>query len=207
MSSDRTENELFGFSNTILSTARELLLDNISDQLILYPAGTLYETDSAKFFMSLPAAVPIFEPAKLSLRIQGDGTGVNIDTAADYRPSGLNKQPVSRPPLPPGRYAISSAFAAPGVKATFSDSFTVNKDMSELSVLAQNTQYLQQFAQPLDMKDGKMMNSVFDSWAQASADRNTVTETIRVRRSWLLLGILLALFAAELVLRRRWDID
>jgi len=205
MASDRTENELFSFSTTLLSIAKELLLDNISDQLILYPANTLTETDSAKFFMSLPAAVQIFEPVNLSLKIRNDG--ITFDTAVTYRPNGLNKQPLSLPALPPGRYAVSAALAAPGVKAAFSDSFTVNIDMSELSVPAQNTQYLQEFAQPLDMSDSIMASAVFDSWERRSAEKNTVTETVRINRSWLLLCIILTLLAAELILRRARGVD
>jgi hypothetical protein len=207
MSTDRAESELFSFSNTILSIAREMLLDNISDQLILYPAGPLTETDSAKFMMSMPAAVPIFEPVKLSLQIQNDNNGININTTLDYTPQGLNRQPVSFSPLPPGRYAISSSLDAGGIKATFIDSFTVNKDMSELSVLAQNTQYLQEFAQPLDMRDTAAVNSTFYSWDQRSAEQFTVAETVRFHRSWLLLGIVFMILAVELVLRRVWGID
>ncbi|MDR2693960.1 MAG: hypothetical protein LBB74_07070 [Chitinispirillales bacterium] len=205
MASDRAESELFSFSNILLSAAKELLLDNISDQLILYPAGTLTETDSARFLMSLPAAVPIFEPVNLSLQIKNDGTV--IDTAVTYRPNGLNKQPLSLPTMPPGRYAISATLTAPGVKAAFRDSFTVNVDMSELSVLSQNTQYLQEFAQPLDITDSVATNAVFDSWERRSAEKNTVTETVRINRSWLLLLIILALLAAELVLRRARGVD
>jgi len=205
MSSDRAESELFSFSNTLLSTAKELLLDNISDQLILYPAGALTETDSARFLMSLPAAVPIFEPVKLSVKIQN--ANVSIDSTFDYYPTGLNRQPLSFPALPPGRYGIASALEGAGVKAAFIDSFTVNRDMSELSVLAQNTQYLQEFAQPLDMKDTAAANSVFEAWSRRSAERSTVAETVRINKSWLLLGIILALFAAELILRRRRGVD
>ena len=206
MSSDRAENELFSFSNTILSAAKELLLDNISDQLILYPANTLTETDSARFMMSLPAAVPIFEPVKLSIQIKDDNTA--IDTTINYSPTGLNKQPLSFQPLPPGRYAISAALdGSGGIKASFVDSFTVNKDMSELSVLAQNTQYMQEFAQPIDMRDLSAANSVFEAWDQRSAEKNTVVETVRIHKSWLLLGIVLLLLTAELVLRRRWGVD
>jgi hypothetical protein len=205
MSSDRAENELFNFSNTLLSTAKELLFDNISDQLLLYPANTLYETDSAKFLMSLPAAVPVFEPVKLSVRIQNENTV--IDTALDYHPHGLNRQPLSFPALPPGSYSISSTLSGGGVKAAFADSFTVNKDMSELSVLAQNTQYLQEFANPLDMADTLGMKHTFDSWEQRSTEKNTVTEIVRIHRNWLLLTIVLCLFAVELVLRRKWGVD
>jgi len=205
MASDRAENELFSFSNTLLSVAKDLLLDNISDQLILYPASTLTETDSARFFMSLPAAVPIFEPVNISLQIRNDG--ITIDTAVTYRPNGLNKQPLSLPILPPSRYAIAATLTAPGVKAAFSDSFTVNVDMSELSVLSQNTQYLQEFAQPLDMTDSIATNAVFDSWERRSAEKNTVSETVRISRSWLLLCIILILLAAELVLRRARGVD
>jgi len=205
MASDRTENELFSFSTTLLSIAKELLLDNISDQLILYSANALTETDSAKFFMSLPAAVPIFEPVNLSLKIKNDG--ITVDTAVTYRPTGLNKQPLSLTTLPPGRYAISATLAAPGVKAAFSDSFTVNVDMSELSVSSQNTQYLQEFAQPLDMADGVGTHAVFDSWERRSAEKNTVTETVRINRSWLLLCVILTLLAAELILRRARGVD
>jgi len=205
MSSDRAENELFNFSNTLLSLAKELLFDNIADQLILYPAGTLYETDSAKFLMSLPAAVPIFEPLKLSVQIQNDDTV--IDTVLDYHPNGLNRQPLSFPALPQGRYAISSSLKSGAVKAAFADSFTVNKDMSELSVLAQNTQYLQEFASPLDLRDTLGITHTFDSWVQRSAERNTVTETVRINRTWLLLSLMLLLFAVELILRRRWGVD
>jgi len=205
MSTDRAENELFNFSNTLLSLAKELLFDNISDQLILYPAGTLYETDSAKFMMSLPAAVPIFEPLKLSVQIQNDDTV--IDTVLDYHPNGLNKQPLSFPALPQGRYAISSSLKSGVVNAAFADSFTVNKDMSELSVLAQNTQYLQEFANPLDLKDTLGIRHTFDSWVQRSTEKNTVTETARINRNWLLLSIVLLLFATELILRRRCGVD
>ena len=205
MSSDRAENELFSFSNAILSAAKELLLDNISDQLILYPANTLTETDSARFMMSLPAAVPIFEPVKLSVQIKNSNTA--IDTTMNYSPTGLNRQPLSFGALPPGRYAISSSLDGGGVKAAFADSFTVNKDMSELSVLAQNTQYLQEFAQPLDTRDTPATNSIFDAWDRRSAEKNTITETVRVHKSWLLLGIMLTLLAAELALRRRWGVD
>ncbi|MDR2577711.1 MAG: hypothetical protein LBC70_02730 [Chitinispirillales bacterium] len=207
MSTDRAESELFSFSNTILSIAREMLLDNISDQLILYPAAPLTETDSARFMMSLPAAVPIFELVKLSLQIQNEGNGVDINTVIDYTPQGLNRQPISFPALPPGRYAISASLDGGGVRAAFSDSFTVNKDMSELSVLAQNTQYLQEFAQPLDMQDAAAVSGIFYSWDQRSAERFTVVETVRFHRSWLLLGVVFVILAVELVLRRVWGID
>jgi hypothetical protein len=205
MASDRAENELFGFSNTLLSVAKELLLDNISNQLILYPAGAITETDSARFLMSLPAAAPIFEPVNISLQIKNGG--IAFDTAITCRPTGLNRQPLSVPALPPGRYGITATLSAPGVKAAFSDSFTVNVDMSELSVLSQNTQYLQEFAQPFDMADSTAVNAVFDSWERRSAEKYTVTETVRIGRSWLLLGIILALIAAELVLRRMLGVD
>jgi hypothetical protein len=206
MSSDRAENELFSFSNILLSVARELLLDNISDQLILYPATTLTETDSARFMMSLPAAVPIFEPVKLSIKIQ-EADALHIDTTQDYTPSGLNKQPLSFPALPPGKYAISSTLTSGVIKAVFSDSFTVNKDMSELSVSSQNTQYLQEFAQPIDMRENDLVGSIFYSWDQRSAEKYTVVETVRFHRTWLLLGLVFMILAMELILRKVWSVE
>jgi hypothetical protein len=205
MASDRAESELFGFSNTMLSLAKEILLDNIADQLILYPVGMLTETDSTRFMMSLPAAIPIFESVDLALQIQGEG--INIDTVLNYIPHGLNNQPLSFRPLPPGKYNISSTLNSGAVRAAFSDSFTVNKDMSELSVSAQNTQYLQEFARPLDIKEIDAVNYLFDSWNMRSTEKHTITETMRFHRSWLLLGIVFMILAIELVLRRIWGVD
>lgn len=205
MSSDRAESELFGFSNILLSAAKELLFENISDQLILYPSQTLYETDSARFLISFPSGVPVFEPIKLSLKIEN--AEISIDTVLNYYPSGLNKQPLSLQALPPGKYSISSELNISGTKALFSDNFTVNLDISELSVLAQNTQYLREFARPLDFKDSAAMHALFTVWNLGSSEKNTVTETIRISRSWLLLAAMLLLLTGELALRRKWGID
>jgi len=205
MSSDRAESELFSFSNTLLAATKELLLDNISDEFILYPAQTLHETDSARFMMSLPSNIPIFEPFKLEVKIQNENTG--IDTTFNYYPTGLNRQPLSFGALPEGKYSISSKITAGSVRAEFSDSFTVNRDMSELSVLAQNTQYLQEFAHPLNLSDSAALHALFTSWNEINSRKNTVTETIRISRSWLLLSVLLLLLAAELIMRRRYGID
>ena len=205
MSSDRAENELFSFSNILLANAKELLLDNISNELVLYPAQTLHETDSVKFMMSLPSSVPVFESFKLNIKIQNENAG--IDTLLNYYPTGLNRQLLSFGALPEGKYSVSSKISAGSVRAEFSDSFTVNRDMSELSVLAQNTQYLQEFAHPLDFKDSAAIHALFTSWNEANSVKNTITETIRISRSWLLLSALLLLLTAELILRRKYNID
>ncbi|MCL2689345.1 MAG: hypothetical protein FWE57_05810 [Chitinispirillia bacterium] len=205
MSSDRAESELFSFSNTLLATAKELLLDNISDEFILYPAQMLHETDSARFMMSLPSSVPIFETFKLEVKIQNEN--ISIDTTLNYYPTGLNKQPLSFKTLSEGSYSISSKITAGNIRAEFSDSFTVNRDMSELSVLSQNTQYLQEFAHPLDFGDSDALQTLFTSWNETTSGKNTVTETIRISRSWLLLSIMLLLLAAELVMRRKYGVD
>ena len=205
MSSDRAESELFSFSNMLLETAKELLLDNISDAFILYPAQTLHETDSARFIMSLPSSIPIFETFKLEVKIQNEN--ISVDTVLNYYPTGLNKQPLSFKALPEGTYSISSKITAGSIRAEFSDSFTVNRDMSELSVISQNTQYLQDFAHPLDFNDSAAMHTLFTSWNEINSGKNTVTETIRISRSWLLLSIILLLLAAELVMRRKYGVD
>jgi len=205
MSSDRAESELFGFSNILLAKVKELLLDNISDEFLLYPAQTLHETDSAKFMMSLPSSIPIFETFKLEVKIQNEN--ISIDTTLNYYPTGLNRQPLSFKALPEGKYSIASKITAGSVKAEFSDSFTVNRDMSELSVLAQNTQFLQEFAHPLDFNDSAALQALFTSWNEVNSAKNTVTETIRISRSWLLLSVLLLLLAAELIMRRKYGID
>jgi len=227
MSSDRAESELYGYSNTLLSLTKEILLDNIADQLILYPAATLTETDSARFLMSLPAAVPIFEPVELSVRIwvesidlgkgimpdvDTDSAKTVIDTVIQYLPHGLNRQPLSFGPLTAGgrlaRYRVSSSLnAGGGISASFAGGFVVNKDMSELSVSAQNARYLQEFARPLDVGETDAVGGLLDSWDLRSAERRTVTETMRLNRTWLLLGLTLMLLAAELVLRRVWGVD
>jgi hypothetical protein len=205
MSSDRAESELFSFSNILLANAKELLLDNISNELVLYPAQPLHETDSVKFMMSLPSSIPVFESFKLNIKIQNENAG--IDTLINYYPTGLNRQMLSFGALPEGKYGVSSKISAGSVRAEFSDSFTVNRDMSELSVLAQNTQYLQEFANPLDFKDSAAIHALFTSWNETNSGKNTVTETIRISRSWLLLSALLLLLAAELILRRKYNID
>jgi len=205
MSSDRAESELFSFSNTLLETAKELLLDNISDEFILYPPHSLHETDSARFIMSLPSSIPIFETFKLEVKIQNEN--ISIDTVLNYYPTGLNKQPLSFRTLPEGKYSISSKITAGSIKAEFIDSFTVNRDMSELSVLSQNTQYLQEFAHPLDFNDSAALHTLYTSWNEVNSAKNTVTETIRISRSWLLLSLMLLLLAAELVMRRKYGID
>lgn len=205
MSISRAENESFVFSSILLSQAREILLNHLSDSFILYPPEPVSETDSVHLMMALPSTTPVFEPLELFLTIKD--SGIVLDTSIQYTPQGLNKQQLSLRPLPTGNYEITSRLKTGTSTFSSNGSLSVRPDNNELSVSEQNRTFLEEFARPLDMNDSTAMHELYSILNQRSTENRTVKERIRIQRSWILLGLILSFVLLELLLRKKWSID
>ncbi|MFP4241438.1 MAG: hypothetical protein ACLFTW_05660 [Chitinispirillaceae bacterium] len=205
MSVNRAENESFAFSKTLLSKARDILLNNISDTYLLYPPEPACESDSVRMMMALPSSTPVFEPLSLSLIVKD--TAVVMDTSYTYTPQGLNNQSVTLSPLPAGSYEIESELKTEGSRFSSKSSFSVQPDQNELSVKVQNSLFLQKFARPVDLNEENALDELLSILDQRSMEEYTITENIRIQRSWFLLALILSFIAAELILRKKWGVD
>jgi hypothetical protein len=75
-----------------------------------------------------------------------------------------------------------------------------------LSIQGQNTTLLNQIAVPLDGNDPRALSAVIER--DPGLAKNVMNARIyQIKRSWWLWGIIVALFALEWVMRRKYGLD
>jgi hypothetical protein len=197
------EERIFSFSDRLLTLAGQVLSSGLSDGLLLYPAKALTASDSLRFRIVFPAAVPLPSSVRLACAFSGERK-VRYDTSFVMTVTGSVHQSVTFSPLEPGIWRLEVDAMAGKGRYRFSDSVAVNEDRSEYMVKGQNTPLLEEIAQPLNVKDSGWQERLF---SRGDAATQPVKETFHISRGWPLLALIFLLLSLEWILRRSFRLD
>ncbi len=198
-----SEERVFSFSEGLLALTKEVLMNGLSDELLLYPAAPLSESDSLRFTVLFPADLPVPADMRFNCRISDNVRA--FDTAFILTDVGSTHQVVRFKPLSTGNYTLEAKGSYGNRRYAFSDSITVDQDLSEYALTGQNISLLQEIAQPLSNFSAASLRSVFFTHGAETAQ--PVKETVRFNRNWPLLILIFLFFAAEWVVRRKIRLD
>jgi hypothetical protein len=197
------EERIFSISDRLLTLAGQVLSSGLSDGLLLYPAGCLAASDSLRFHIAFPAAIPIPTSVRLTCAFSGD-RNQRYDTSFVITVTGSVHQSVSIRPLEPGVWRLEAEAMAGKSRYRYSDSVAVNEDRSEYMIKGQNVTLLDEIAQPLNVEDSALPERLF---SRSDAAAQPVKETFHISRGWPLLVLIFLLFGAEWILRRMFRLD
>jgi hypothetical protein len=210
------ESETPTFMRSMMVFVRLLLAGNLRENLAAYPLQPeLSERDSIPFSILLPAEYDAEDglaeksgaQAGFSVRFVVESSGRKMLDSV-FALVGIDQQnttSVRIPPLPAGAYRYTCSTASGREKRSFSDSLYVGKNSPELSVQAQNTLLLNEFALPLKAGNASAVLAAYG--ARASGRRATITNYVHVRQTWVLLIVIFGLFTLEWVIRRNRGMD
>lgn len=205
-SSSRNEEQSFAFTKNFGSMLRSLVLSEIANNLFVYPTRSTMEMDSVRFAVVLPTEIPDASVPPLSIRIEGTDQNAFIDTTVHLKGSNINTYSAVLPPLPPGNYSYTTKIQNKKRVYRFSDSLTIHLDKSEFMINGQNTLLLKELGTPLVVKDSKTIRTFLESLEKENSS-HIVSDTFRIKQTWVLLAMLMLLFAAEWILRRIAALD
>jgi hypothetical protein len=195
------------FSAYIASVLRQLTLTQVFDTHVAFVRQSRPTTRDSIY-------VRLFYPASFSRSsVRGTRTLTVLDSMMDtvYHDTasvqgGVQHHRVALPPRTAGSYRYISTVRDAYGSYTYSDSFHVYRPRTEQQVFRQNTVLLDRYA---DALPPERVAAYIDS-IHALGRIETgipVTRRIALQRTWWMLGIALALLAAEWVLRRRWRME
>jgi hypothetical protein len=203
-STDRVKDSTF-FSDIIVTHLEELVEYNQNQTLFAYPVlSPVYETDSIAFRISVPRSIAGIRDKKCRFTV----VNLSLDTlftAAVRNPFSTEKPGVTVPPLKQGTYLYTCSMASDTGAMRYSDTLKVMADNSECTISQQNTLLLNELASPITIPE--IFSKIISPPEYAGGKPDTITQTLHINRTWLLLSIIVMLFAAEWIVRRWWKLD
>lgn len=202
--SDRVKDSTL-FSDIIITHLEELVEYNRNQALFAYPVlSPVYETDSIAFRISVPRSIAGFRDKKCGFTV------VNLSrdtlfTCAVRNLFSTDKPGVTVPPLKQGTYLYTCSMVSDTGAMLYSDTLKVMADNSECTISGQNTLLLNELASPITIPE--IFSKIISPPEYAGGKPDTIRQTLRINRTWLLLSIIVMLFAAEWIMRRRWKLD
>jgi hypothetical protein len=199
------------FFRRLSALVKRDLASNLRNDLIAYPnRPDLFEHDSIPFSIQFPAAIyggTIDSKPHQNVRfvIVGQDRKVWDSTFAVSEFDRDNSAFVKLPPLPAGAYRYECSVQHNGTTLRYADSLFVSANSPELNVRSQNTVILNQFALPLD--SGNTSGQLTTFAAQSIEKRQTVLQRLEIRRSWVLITLIMAFLCAEWFVRKRITLD
>ena len=206
LSLGRNKEQPFAFSDRIISLAKNLLLANISRGFFMYPSQEPSETDSLRFHILFPASLNETSVVNVHFVMWGR-EGKMSDTTISMVGGPTVRSVTVTPPMRPGLYRYESSASSGQLSYAFSDSLVIGNDRTELMISGQNISLLNELAQPLDINDSIAVKSFRAAHSSRESGGEPVQEQIQLHRSWVLLWLILVLFATEWIIRRRMELD
>lgn len=199
---DPEEGRVLGFSQRLVKLAKEFLINGLSNDLLVYPAAPLSESDSLTFQTEFPSQLPI--PSKIRMAFTFSPAVSNFsDTTITINFIGSSHQLIRLKTLPAGQYCLkvsaTVSTTATKLSCSFPDSIYIDQNLSEYLVRGQNIALLRSFAQPLDDFSEASLRSAFFSGAEMKRPER---KTILFNRNWPLLLMIFTVWGAEWILRR-----
>jgi hypothetical protein len=207
------ETEGGSFLRDVFSIVKRSVANRRNRSFFVYPREQgISEFDSGSFCIVLPPEMTAARQAggspegRIAFSIGQNGRGV-FDTAFAAGVETTEGTSVVRcPPLPAGVYTYGAALTLNNKRFSWIDTMVVMKSDLELSIQGQNTVLLNQLALPLDINDPRALEAVFTR--RDGPSNGVFSETVvRLKRSWWLWGIIVALFCLEWAVRKKVGLD
>ena len=204
------------FLQCLIAFIKQRILRNSARNFFVYPSGSeVRENDSISFTVMLPSDLAEnFQEEHGASESGGWSVGFTIDSLARtvYRTAAApidfmesTRGTVTLPSLPSGSYRYRCTLEYRGRKLEYSDSLVVDPNQEELSVPGQNTVLLDQLGIPLKPNSGKAVVEAFAG--TSSSKRATIIDTLDLRKSWILLSVIVVLLAIEWLIRRKSGLE
>lgn len=205
LSLSRGEEQPFLFSEYLIETIKEMLLNKISGDFFAFPKAQTDSEDSTVFALSLPSDLPVPIDIDIKVTVQGTTSTYKKASSCKLTSTGSQLQHIKISPLNAGFYTYTCEFKTPQGNFYYSDSLSIEENPLELSVQGQNTPLLNQFAQMTRFSSDSSFIAFLNHLK--TAERSPLQEYFQITRSWMILVILFVLFTIEWVLRRKYDLD
>lgn len=200
ISHETTGEESVLFSDLFINILKDMLIErSYADQYTACPVSPVTESDSIRFFLSLPSK-KMTDSAHIAFSIHNDTSDTKIDTILTSL-SGLSNVEFVMKGLSAGNYSYKSTLKTRNGSLEYSDTLFVKSDNQELMVNGQNNSLLKEFAHQTRISD-----TVFDS-KTTHVSETTITEHFDITRTWYLLFLILLLILSELFFRQRFKLD
>jgi hypothetical protein len=198
------------FFRRLLAIVKRELANNLRNDLLAYPnRSDLFEHDSIPFSIQFPADVYGGSDSKQEQKVRfvlvGHGKKAWDSTLAVSEFNRDYSSFVKLPPQPAGAYRYECSMSHNGSTLRYADSLFIGANSPELNVRSQNTVMLNQFALPLD--SGNTSAQLATIAAQFIEKRQTVLQRLEIRRSWVLVSLIVAFLCAEWFVRKRITLD
>jgi hypothetical protein len=204
---DPEEGRIFGFSQRLIRLAKSFLINGLSNDLLIYPAATLSESDSLTFQTEFPSQLPIPSGIRMAFTFSS-AAGYHSDTTFTISFSGNSHQLIRLKALPAGQYSLKVSATvlttSAGLSCSFPDSIYIDQNRSEFSTHGQNSALLQSFAQPFEDFSESSLHSAFFSGAEMKRPEK---KNVRFNRNWYVLLMIFIVLAAEWITRRAIKAD
>jgi hypothetical protein len=204
LSLSRGEEQPFLFSEYIIATIKEMLLNKISGDFYAYPE-THDRDDSTVFALSLPSNIPISKEVNIKVTVKGTSSSFQKTSTCKLTSTGSKLQYIRTSPLDAGHYTYNCEFSTAQENHSYSDSMSVEENPHEFSVQSQNTPLLNQFARAASLSSD---SSITDFLQHLKTDQRVpLQDYFQITRSWIILLLIFVLFTIEWILRRKYDLD
>jgi hypothetical protein len=205
------ENESGSLARDVIAIVNESIRGGLARSFFVYPSSGA--GDSCAFSIVLPQELNVTPlpprsrgAARIEFSIQQEGTRI-IDTAFTPEPGELSGvQTFKCRSLPSGTYAYTAALSFDKKRFLWSDTLDVNTNDLELSISGQNTVLLGQLAVPLSGAEKRSFSESIGK--QPGLARSLTNQKVyQIKRSWVLWGVIIALFSFEWFMRRKVGLD
>lgn len=200
------EEGIFPFSEPLIATIKEMLLNSISGDFYAFPVNSMQTNDSNTFAIFFPPDISVSEDVTVNFSILNTTTSTHFDTTFKNTTTGSRLQYFKTKTFQPGSYQYRCEISSlSGTKYTYSDFLYVSNDIAEYHVQGQNTTLLDEFSQLVRLDSDSSINSFIQNIK--SFPRAPIQDQFQINRTWILLSLLFLLFTLEWVLRKKYDLD
>jgi hypothetical protein len=208
------ENETGSLLRDVLSVVKESAIRRVNRTFFMYPsASEINEFDSCPFRIVMPpemiepqSATAGVASARIDFSIcRGEHRMLDTTFTAALE-TFLGTQTFMCRPMPAGTYSYSARLSLGKKQFSWADTMIIGNNDIERSITGQNTVLLNQIAAPLSSNDPRLLSDIIDR--NSKLQKNAlIPRVFQLKRSWLLLGIILALFCLEWAIRRKEGLD
>lgn len=195
----------FFFSEQLLTIIKTILFRQAQNSFFFYPVSERQNFDSLVFAFCVPSDLKSYTEAQIKFSIKSAVSSFNFDTICKFNISGSKMSYFKTRRFNPGNYTYNCELVNNRDTFEYSDSINIRQIQSEYHVRSQNKELLEQFAHVVSLDSDSTINQFVDKIS--ISPRVPIEDYFNITRSWLLLSMLLLLFAFEWYLRKKYDLD
>ncbi len=202
----KNKNNAIFFYDCFIDYIQLLVESNTNRLFYVYPdISPVYETDSLSFKLAVPSYLQNEDSVNVNLFIIASNGDTVCRISDNLTRLHAHSFSLKTPPVKDGHYKYSCSITTESDKVIYSDSIKVLDETGDSSVAGHTSHILNELAMPVVFSDTSSLSTFFKILPPGDVD--TVTHTIRLKRSWFILILIFTLFFIEWIFRRLWSLD